>query len=329
MAQPQTQTQCEKIASNTHRKIYPLEFYRAFLDREVRPDGRALRECRRTEVRTDCVSTADGSANVRMGATTVLCGIKLEVAAPRSPNVKDGFVEISVILSPLCSASYHSLSLYESDAVSQSAAALSRALCDIVVGSGMFSLSSLCIESERAVWKLCVDVLCVCDDGNVFDVALIAVAAALRSLRIPSTVFAKDKKEVLIDDGSAPYALALSFDLLPLTLAVLDGKLIADPTRDEQSLADDLIRVVLTDKGDLAHIHKHGKGASMHSLTHSQSLKALLAIAAERAKELKRILKEACQGTQHVLQIDFDAVEEKHKEQDEADGDSAIMMNVD
>ena len=89
--------QKEKIISNTHRKIYPLDFYRKFLDKNVRPDGRHLSKCRPTLINTKCISSADGSSVVKIGSTTVTCGIKLEIAAPRSPNVKEGFVGLCCI----------------------------------------------------------------------------------------------------------------------------------------------------------------------------------------------------------------------------------------
>lgn len=53
-----------------------MEFYQTFLDRKTRPDGRSLLEFRRTTLSVGSVGTADGSAIVRCGNTTVVCGIK-------------------------------------------------------------------------------------------------------------------------------------------------------------------------------------------------------------------------------------------------------------
>ena len=58
----------------------------------MRPDGRQLTKSRSTLINTECISTTDGSSVIKIGSTTVTCGIKLEIAAPRSPNVKEGFV---------------------------------------------------------------------------------------------------------------------------------------------------------------------------------------------------------------------------------------------
>jgi exosome complex RNA-binding protein Rrp42 (RNase PH superfamily) len=38
------------------------------------------------------VSTADGSALIRMGETTMVCGIKAEIAEPDSARPNEGFI---------------------------------------------------------------------------------------------------------------------------------------------------------------------------------------------------------------------------------------------
>ncbi|MEQ2257117.1 Exosome complex component RRP43 [Ilyodon furcidens] len=54
----------------------PLEYHRSFLKENCRPDGRELSEFRTTTLNIGSISTADGSALVKMGNTTIICGIK-------------------------------------------------------------------------------------------------------------------------------------------------------------------------------------------------------------------------------------------------------------
>ena len=42
--------------------------------------------------RVGSISTAEGSALVRMGATTVVCGIKAEIAEPELDRENEGFL---------------------------------------------------------------------------------------------------------------------------------------------------------------------------------------------------------------------------------------------
>jgi exosome complex component RRP43 len=42
------------------------------------------------------ISTADGSALVRLGDTTIVCGVKAEIAEPEMDKPKDGFLGTSL-----------------------------------------------------------------------------------------------------------------------------------------------------------------------------------------------------------------------------------------
>lgn len=62
-----------------YRKIYPLEFYRHFLSQEVRPDKRSLFKSRKVKVTVGSISTADASAFVKVGHTSVIAGVIAEI----------------------------------------------------------------------------------------------------------------------------------------------------------------------------------------------------------------------------------------------------------
>lgn len=62
------------------RKIYPEEYYRKFLEQNVRPDGRGLTSVRKTVITLGSLNqSADGSAFVKIGSTTCVCGIRTEI----------------------------------------------------------------------------------------------------------------------------------------------------------------------------------------------------------------------------------------------------------
>ncbi|KAG7269973.1 hypothetical protein CRUP_021828 [Coryphaenoides rupestris] len=75
----------------------PLEYHRSFLKENCRPDGRELVEFRTTTLNIGSISTADGSALVKIGNTTVICGIKMAQAA--SQFVAD-VIESSEVVNP-------------------------------------------------------------------------------------------------------------------------------------------------------------------------------------------------------------------------------------
>lgn len=45
-------------------------------------------------------------------------------------------------------------------------------------------LKSLCVADEKLCWALYVDVVCLCDNGNMHDAAFLAATAALRNSKL-------------------------------------------------------------------------------------------------------------------------------------------------
>ena len=95
------------------RTLQPEEFYRQHIEAGVRPDGRQLGERRSMAVSAGNISTvasssyqiistllginatqiqADGSAIVRQGGTTVVCGVRAELAPPKPEEPDRGYL---------------------------------------------------------------------------------------------------------------------------------------------------------------------------------------------------------------------------------------------
>lgn len=73
-------------------RIQPHEYMRRFLEQGVRPDGRLLERFRKTLITSGTISTADASSMVRLGGTTVVCGIKAEVCEPHVERPEEGYL---------------------------------------------------------------------------------------------------------------------------------------------------------------------------------------------------------------------------------------------
>jgi hypothetical protein len=82
-------------------RIQPHEYMRRFIDQKVRPDGRLLDRFRDTSITSNVISTANASAMVRLGNTTVVCGIKAEVSEPDLKHPDQGFLGKLILF--LCS----------------------------------------------------------------------------------------------------------------------------------------------------------------------------------------------------------------------------------
>lgn len=69
----------QELGPDAFKKLYPEQYYKRFLASGVRPDGRNFGRARPTTIGIEAVSTADASALVKIGSTTILAGVKLEV----------------------------------------------------------------------------------------------------------------------------------------------------------------------------------------------------------------------------------------------------------
>ena len=69
----------DTLEPDAFRKLYPDQYYTRFLAEGLRPNGRPLGRARPTTIALGAISTADSSALVKIGNTTVMAGVKLEV----------------------------------------------------------------------------------------------------------------------------------------------------------------------------------------------------------------------------------------------------------
>lgn len=73
-----------------YRRLFPLPYYERHLAESVRPDARPLARSRDTTVAVGAVASADGSSLVKVGDTTMLAAIKLEVMTPAADSPDQG-----------------------------------------------------------------------------------------------------------------------------------------------------------------------------------------------------------------------------------------------
>lgn len=66
----------------------------------------------------------------------------------------------------------------------------------------MIDLTQLCIEEGKSAWNVMIDVYCVDYDGNILEVSLLSIMAALQTLRLPATLVSEVDHKVEIDPGT-------------------------------------------------------------------------------------------------------------------------------
>lgn len=86
------------LNAQIYQRLHPRAYLERFLAEQVRPDGREAEEWRDISLHVGSISTADGSALVRLGETTIVCGVKAEIAEPDLERPTEGFIGVCSFL---------------------------------------------------------------------------------------------------------------------------------------------------------------------------------------------------------------------------------------
>lgn len=244
----------------------------------MRPDGRELLEFRSTIINKSCISKAEGSALVKIGNTTVICGVKAELAEPCNTDASIGFIVPNIELSKLCSPKYRAMSL------PVDAQILSQTLFNIIINSECLDPADLCISKGKLAWVLYCDLICLDDDGSVLDVAVIALMTALKSVRLPKIDYDVDTKVITVKEEEK---IPLNLKCLPVasTFMIFEKKyLLVDPTADEESICDTTVTISTCD-GKFNYIYQPG-GNALESSQFDAAIKQAL----NREKYIKSLI---------------------------------------
>ncbi|GAA5955148.1 hypothetical protein JCM21900_001625 [Sporobolomyces salmonicolor] len=232
------------------KRLHPRPYLDKFIGEGVRPDGRPVgAQARDQDVWRDAsinigsVSTAPSSALVRLGKTTLVCGVTLEIAPPDLATPNQGFIVPNVDLSPLCSP------LFRPGPPPDEAQVLSARLRDVLLSSNVVPLSSLIIEPGKAAFVVYLDVVCLNYDGGVLDAAVLACVGALKSLVLPKATYDIDTNATICerpspanDSGSR---IPLGSEPYSVSFGVFNGQLLPDPTLFESQLCSSQVTVVV------------------------------------------------------------------------------------
>ena len=86
----------EALQAEAFQRLYPDQYLAKFVAQGVRPDGRALALPRATSIGLGVVTTADASALVKIGSTSVLAGAKCEVMPASADELDKGRLTVQV-----------------------------------------------------------------------------------------------------------------------------------------------------------------------------------------------------------------------------------------
>lgn len=234
----------------------------------MRPDGRTLMTSRKLSMTTGSISTAVGSAMLKLGRTTAVAGVTATLVEPLPNSPGEGILDTSVEILSTVSQNFKR--------ISDDALVLSHAIRHWL--SPHVDRASLCVESGKLVWHLKLTVYCIDDDGNLYDAVLLAAVAALKNVMLPSVTMhddlddhpdAKSNMEIdaeasvkrsVIATASNERTNPLQMNDFPLVVsfAIVDDSVLMDPSAEEESVADSRLTFILHPSGELRAVEKPG-----------------------------------------------------------------------
>jgi exosome complex component RRP42 len=236
-------------------------------------DGRKLNQYRNLEVELGISKNAESSVRVKLGKTEVLVGVKMGTATPYPDALNEGVLMTTAELHPLASNEFE-IGKPGIDSVE-----LARVIDRGVRESGFIDFEKLCIKEGELVWQVFLDIFALNDDGNLMDAANIACLIALGNARIPK--YNEETKR--IEHELTKQKLPLNEDALSLNMTFhkLGSGLLADVSKEEESLSSYRVSIAM------------GKKGSKHTITAMQKGKAG-SINAEDMERILNLAEETC-----------------------------------
>lgn len=248
--------------------------FNKYLDKNIRFDGRKLDEFRDVEITLGVSKTAEGSAQVKIGNTEVIAGVKLSMGAPYPDTPDEGALMIGAEFLPLSSPSF------ESGPPGIESIELARVIDRGIRESHAVDNKKLCLVKGEKVWVVSVDICTINDDGNLLDVSGLATLAALIDTKFPAfdgtTVDYKTKTKQSLPLVKFP---------IPITVYKIGEKLFVDPSLDEQDHFDARLTVTSLGDGTVCALQKGGSGP----LT-AEQIDAMVGLAIKSAPKLRKTL---------------------------------------
>ena len=249
------------------------EYILKLLEKDERLDGRALAEFRPVKIETGIIRKAEGSARVILGKTELIAGIKMELGTPFSDMPDQGTLKTGVEFAPIAHPDF------EPGPPREEATELARIVDRGIRESECIELEKLIIAEGEKCFEAYVDVHIINHDGNLIDASSLAAIAALMNARIPKL----ENDKIVRNEFSGK--LSIKHKPITVTVGKIIGKLLLDPTKEEEDIFDSKLSIGSVDDGKVCAMQKMSRGS-----LDEKDVDDMINIAVKKSKELRKLL---------------------------------------
>ncbi len=241
-----------------------------------RMDGRSLEDYREIELKTGVLEKAEGSAEVRLGKTWVLAGVKIGVGTPFEDTPELGVLICNAEFTPVAHPTF------EPGPPDEESIELARVVDRGLRSAEVLDFGELSLIPGKQVYLVYVDLYILNYDGNLIDASALAAIAALKTATRP--VYEVKEGETIPTKKSKP--LKVLKEPVSVTMVKIGDSLIVDPSADEEEVMDMRLTITLDEDGNVCTIQKSGsEGITM------DEIKKGAQIAKEKAATNRKLIK--------------------------------------
>jgi len=249
-------------------------YVRKLIDEGMRIDERKFDEYRTISVETNVIKKAEGSARVLIGNSNVLVGVKMSVGEPFPDTPNEGVLIVNAELVPVASPTF------DPGPPDETAIEMARIVDRGIRESKCIDLEKLCMEEDKKVWIVNVDIHVLDHDGNLIDASALAAIAALLTANIPKY---EDEKIVY---GEYEGKIPIRDVPIAVTIAKISNKLLIDTNLEEENALDARITIATNEKEEICAIQKGGVGFFT-----TDEIKQAADLSIKKGKELRQLVK--------------------------------------
>ncbi|MGC8631553.1 MAG: exosome complex protein Rrp42 [Thermoprotei archaeon] len=234
-----------------------------------RVDGRTLDSYRDLKIDLNVVPKAEGSAQVQLGKTSVLAGVKLTAGVPYADTPDEGVLTVGLDLAPFAHPEF------QPGPPDEKAVGWGRVVDRGIREGKAIDLGSLVIEEGRKVVIIWLDLTLINHEGNAQDAASIAALAALMSARFPEEIASALGRD----------SLELLHFPVSVTLGKISDFMLVDPSIEEEDYLDSELSVTSLEDGRISSMQKILSGP----LNEEDVMKAVI-LAKKKGDELRELV---------------------------------------
>jgi exosome complex component RRP42 len=253
--------------------IVKTSYIKELLAKNEREDSRKMDQFRDIAIETGMIKNAEGSAQVDLGTTRVLAGVKLSLDEPMEDTPNQGNLICSAELLPLASPTY------ETGPPSADAIEFARVVDRGIRAGNCVDLESLFVEEGKA-WSVYIDLYVLNFSGNLFDAGTLAAMSALLDTGVPKYEDGKVIRE------ERPNKLKINNTVTSTTFVKIGNSLLLDPSGNEERAANARMTIA-TDEENVRAMQKGLSGGFFVN-----EIEQLIDISFNKHSDLKSIIKQ-------------------------------------